>query len=109
MKSLAASIMSASACQNDLANGNALPNQALTGFNNYDIMRAAACQKDATTSQVRRWKKIPQISFKTTNKFSFFSILFCLTILMPFFDISSVLLKLAHRPIVHLSTSIIYR
>lgn len=52
MKSLADSITSISTCKDDLANGNALANQALTGFNNYDIMRAASCQKNANTSKV---------------------------------------------------------
>lgn len=106
MSKLAETITSSSACKDDLAAGNSLANQALTGFKNYDIMRQAGCLKDNSTSQV----KIPLTIFfnlrasSKTDKFSSHSIFFFFLLLFSF-----VLQKQVVNQIVLLFTFISYQ
>jgi hypothetical protein len=53
MSSLATKIKLSNTCGPDLQAGNSLAVEALQGFENYDMMRKAGCQRNAQTQQVR--------------------------------------------------------
>lgn len=53
MAALATEVRLQSTCGPDLTLGNALAVEALTGFQNYELMRQAGCQRSNSTGQVR--------------------------------------------------------
>lgn len=53
MAQLADQITHSDTCGPDLTAKNAIAQQALQGFQNYDLMRLSGCQKNNSTQQVR--------------------------------------------------------